>query len=233
MELRDYLAVLGRRWYIAALVPVLVLAGVLVQASQTRPSYTATAQIAVTRTPEQPPPQPDFFLYDGYYAYLSSEYLLDDLVGVVRGNVFANDVARTLAATKGVQISPDEIQAAITSDRLNRILSIHATSADPNRAVLIAQAAATTLEQKGASFFGLNGPGNGANMAMVQTPAGAASNSRRQEFLQALEVLVAIFAGVLLAFLVDYLDDTLRTPETVTATLGVPVIGSIPNGKER
>src|SRR5690606_2693122 len=123
--LKDYLAILWHRWYLVLLVPALVLVGVVVQATQTKPSYTATARVAVTHAPEVEPPQPDYFRYDDYYTYLASEYLIDDLVEVVRGNVFAADVAKTIDETTGIQVSPGEIQGAISSDRLNRILSIH------------------------------------------------------------------------------------------------------------
>lgn len=233
MELKDYLAILWHRWYLVLLVPALVLVGVVVQATQTKPSYTATARVAVTHAPEVEPPQPDYFRYDDYYTYLASEYLIDDLVEVVRGNVFAADVAKTIDETTGIQVSPGEIQGAISSDRLNRILSIHVTLPDANRATLIAQAAATTLESNAASFFGPGSPATPAIVTAVQIPEGAASNLNRQRFIQAVQVLMALFAGVLLAFLVNYLDDTLRSPEMVSAALRVPVIGTIPDGKER
>lgn len=231
MELKDYLDILRRRWYLVAIVPVIVLVGVVYQAARFSPSYTATAQIAVTSRPEQAT-TPDY-RYDNYYAYLTSEYILDDLVEVVRGNVFAADVAKTIADTHGVQVSPGQVQGAMGSSRVNRILTLTATASDPQRAVMIVQGAAATLQAKGASYFGPDSPGRSAMFEMIQQAEGAGANTQRQNLILVLQVLVALFAGVLLAFLVDYLDDTLRSPEHVTATLGLPVIGTIPNGRER
>lgn len=233
MELKDYLAVLWRRWYLVVLVPILVLGGVLYQAANAHPTYTATTRLAVVRQPEPDPTTAPYFRYDDYYTYLASEYLLDDLVEVIRGNVFAGDVAQTIASTDGVQISPGEIQADVTSARINRILTVQVTSTDPSRAVMIAQAAGKTLEQKAGSYFGYNSATQKAIVNTVQTADGAAPNTHRTQLLEALQVVVGLFAGVLIAYLVEYLDDRLRSPDTVTAALGLPVIGAIPGGKGR
>ncbi|MDI3339326.1 MAG: hypothetical protein QJR03_02215 [Sphaerobacter sp.] len=229
MELVDYLSVLRRRWPFVVVVPLLVLAAVLYQASQAPTTYTATVRLAVTRAPEPAPADPAFFRYDGYYAYLSSEYLLDDLVEVVRGNVFANDVSRMLVASDGADVSPGEIQGSISSERINRILSIHVTSRDPDRAVMLARAAGATLEQKAAEYFNFPDAQTAAIVAPVELPETAVANTQRQLLLLALQVIVGLFAGLLIAFLVDYLDDTLRSPEMVAAALDLPVIGTIPN----
>ena len=44
----------------------------------------------------------------------------------------------------------------------------------------------------------------------------------------ALEVLAALGFGVLLAFLVDYIDDTLYDAESTTAALRLPHLASVP-----
>jgi len=233
VELKDYLIVLVRRWYVVVLVPVLVLGGVLYQAAHSHPSYTASTRLSVVRQPEPDPTTAPYFRYDDYYTYLASEYLLDDLVEVIRGNVFAGDVARTIAATNNLQVSPGEIQGDITGNRINRILTVSVTSTDPSRAVLIARAAGKTLEQKAGSYFGYSGPTQGAVVTTVQTADGAAPNTHRTQLLEALQVAVGVFAGVLIAYFIEYLDDRLRSPDTVTAALGLPVIGAIPSGKGR
>ena len=231
MELKEYLAILLRRWYFVVVVPLLVLAGVIYQASQTTTTYTATLRMAVARTPDAPAPEEDFFRYDQYYAYLASEYLIDDLVEVVRGNVFAADVSRMLMASEGIEVSPGEIQGSLASERINRILTIRITSGDPNRAVVIAQAAAATLEEKAGNYFNFPNASDIVSVTPVQLPENASANSQRQQLILALQVIIGLFAGVLIAFLVDYLDDTLRSPETASAALGLPVVGTIPEGK--
>jgi len=226
MELRAYLAILWRRRWIALILPALVLAGVVLQAMQSRPSYTATARLIVTRVPQEAPP--DVFRYDEYYLYLTNEYTVDDFTEVVRGNVFAADVAQRLAQTTGMQVSAGEVQGALSVERRNRALTIRATSFDPQRAVAIAQAAAQTLEERGTQYFGFDDASRRAIISVIEQPLGAASDTRRQQMLWALQLAVAVVGGVLVAFLVDYLADTLDTAEAVQDALGLPVIGVIP-----
>jgi capsular polysaccharide biosynthesis protein len=76
-----------------------------------------------------------------------------------------------------------------------------------------------------------NVPSSATAIQTVQTPEGAASNVTKQRLVYLLQLLVAVFAGLVIAFLIDYLDDTIRSGETVTATLGLPVIGTIPTGR--
>jgi capsular polysaccharide biosynthesis protein len=40
--------------------------------------------------------------------------------------------------------------------------------------------------------------------------------------------VLAIMLGVFIAFLIEFLDTTIKTPEDVEKNLGLPVIGSIP-----
>jgi capsular polysaccharide biosynthesis protein len=230
VELKEYIVILWRRWWLVVLLPLIVLVGVLYQAASGQPTYTATAQLAVTRSPQQATiPE---FRYDEYYNYLASEYMIDDMVDIVLGNVFAQDVSETIAATNSVNVAPDEIQEAISSSRRHRILTINVTASAPERAMMIAVAAAATLEQNGTAYFGFNPAERGAIIQTVQQPLFASANTEREWLIMALEVVVALFAGVLLAFLVDYLDDTLRSPAMVSAALRIPVIGMIPGGRD-
>ena len=228
MELKAYLATLWRRWYVVVLVPAIVLVGVLFQSQQSSPTYTATAKVSVVRSSEQPN-NPNF-QYDGYYQYLASEYALDDLVQVVEGNVFADDVSKTIKTDTGQDISAGEVQGAIASSRVNRILTLSATSSSPGRAVTIASEASKTLEVKGTDYFKTT-PDVSASIQTIQQPTGAGENTSKRMILYLMQIAVAIFGGILIALFIDYLDDTLHTPEAVTTALGLPIVGVIPSDR--
>ena len=226
MELKAYLRILWERWYIVVLVPLIVLVGVVYQSRSKTLTYTSQAKMSIVRSAEQPG-ENQYFQYDGYYQYLASEYALDDLVQVVQGNVFANDVSKMIKTDSGQDISAGEVQGSITSSRVNRILTISATSSTADRATLIASEAAKTLETNGTGYFKSN-PDVGASVQTIQQALGAGANSNKRNLLYILQIAVAIFAGVVIALFVDYLDDSLRSPEAVSNALGVPVIGVIP-----
>jgi len=232
VELRAYAGVLRRYWYIVVIVPVLVLAGVLYQASRAKTSYTSKTELSVVRDQEQPPSSP-FYTYNDYYAYLASEYTLDDMVGLVQGNVFAHDVSTELAKTDGITMSTKDVQTALSSSRLNRILTIQAKADSKARAEAIAAAAGKVLAAKGTGFFGFTDPSKDAMIRTIQTATSATASTGRQRIILALQVIIGLIAGILIAFLVDYIDDTLRSPEMVSSSLRLPVIAAIPNGRQR
>ena len=226
MELKAYLRILWERWYIVALVPLIVLIGVVYQSRRSTLTYTAQAKMSIVRSAEQPG-QNQYFQYDGYYQYLASEYALDDLVQVVQGNIFASDVSKMIKNDTGQDVPAGEVQGSLTSSRVNRILTISATSSTPDRATLIASEASKTLETNGTGYFKTT-PDVGASVQTIQQALGAGANSNKRNLLYLLQIAVAIFAGVVIALFVDYLDDSLRSPEAVSTALGVPVIGVIP-----
>jgi uncharacterized protein involved in exopolysaccharide biosynthesis len=64
-----------------------------------------------------------------------------------------------------------------------------------------------------------------SNISVIQAPTLPLGPSRPNKPLNmALGLMLGLFAGVSIAFLLDYLDDTLRTKEKVERRLGVPVL---------
>ncbi|MNZ95999.1 Capsular polysaccharide type 8 biosynthesis protein cap8A [compost metagenome] len=49
----------------------------------------------------------------------------------------------------------------------------------------------------------------------------------------AVAFMLALMVGIAISFLLDYLDDTIKTEEDVEALLGVPVLSSIPSFNEK
>ncbi|HVB65788.1 MAG TPA: hypothetical protein VNE17_13720, partial [Nitrolancea sp.] len=84
------------------------------------------------------------------------------------------------------------------------------------------------LESNGTSYFKTT-PAVSASIQTIQKPLSASVNSNKRNLLYLLQIAVALFAGVVIALFVDYLDDTLRSPESVSNALGLPVIGIIPS----
>lgn len=233
MELRAYAGVIRRYWYIVVIVPVLVLAGVLYQASRAKTTYSSKVELSIVRNGDQPQSSAVYGLYNDYYNYLTSEYTLDDMVGLVQGNVFAHDVSAELAKTDGISMSTKDVQMALGSSRLNRILTIQAKADSKARAESIAAAAGKVLEAEGVGFFGFKDPSQQAMIKTIQTATSATASTNRQRIILALQVIIGIIAGILIAFLIDYIDDTLRSPEMVSSSLRLPVIAAIPNGRQR
>jgi receptor protein-tyrosine kinase len=229
MELSAYLRILARRWPVVIALPVLVLLFAVYQETGRTPTYSSTARLSVVRMPDNAPPTQ--YQYDEYYNYLSSEFAIDDLVEIVRGNVFANAVAEALQAA-GWNLSGGDVQGALGVSRQHRILSVTATSAEPERATAIAVAAAAELEQNAARYLGPPDIDMPAIVRPVQVPTGAAPDTQRTRLILLMTLVVALGVGVLLAFFVDYLDDTLYDLDAVQAVMRLPHLTTV-TGKRR
>ena len=102
MELREYWAIIRRRWWLP--VGLALLVGLITMVVQ-KPwraapaNYSASMRFNVGIQPER---IPGVYTYDRYYSMLTSEYLVDDLGEIVRSQVFANEVSQRLATIPGV-----------------------------------------------------------------------------------------------------------------------------------
>lgn len=224
MELKHYIQILRRRWWVVALVPfIVIVVGGVGYVSRT-PTFEAKARVSFKRMPDAP--IPGEFQYDEYYNYLSSEYAIDDLVEIIKGNVYSERVAERLVAD-GFVISVDEVQSMLSASREHRILAITAVSHDPDRAIRVARAGQLEIEQNAMKYLvNRNGSNRAAIIQPVQIPNEAASDQPRARLLLVLAVVVAIGAGIVLAFVVDYFDDRLHDAELASAALHLPVLAS-------
>jgi capsular polysaccharide biosynthesis protein len=229
VELNYYLSILKRRWLPVVAIPVIVLIVVIVQIAGSEPAYTASAQLTVTRVPQQI--DIDEFRYNEYYLFLSSEFLVDDLVEVVAGNVFAQDVHQRILNEFGVDVPADQVQASITSERQHRILTLDVSHDDEDAAAMIAQAATRQLNEDATRYFGFDNTERGALVEPIQIPSHASPDMGRDQIFWALQILVAIFGGLFVALFLEYIDDRLYTAEMVEQSLDLDVVGEIPSGR--
>lgn len=230
MELRRYWNIVWRyRWVVLAL-PLLV--GVISLALfLTRPvRYTAVAEVQLTLVPPQAN-NPEVFRYDNYYNYLATEYAVDDLTEVLNGNLFTEEVAETLQGPDFLlPIGSEHIYGAIDVQRKHRKLIFKVTTGQRDWSVAVARAAVLTLQRDPLQYFSRGGSDARIEAAVlpIDQPLGARSNRVTGLFNVALQTLIALFAGLGLAFLLEYLDNRLRDPDGVRDALGLPVLGRIP-----
>lgn len=228
MELYEYGRILRRRWWIPAVLTLLVAGFSALQlqpwASPPPSSYTATTRLLLGVLPVQ---NADTTSYDPrYYAWLTSEYLVDDFTEVVGSELFAEQVSNRLA-TQQISLSPGLIRGSATTGKQHRIITLQLTWPDADEAAAIASAASAELEGNASRYFRQLGT-EGATVEILDraivTPVGT---STRQRIEFPLRVALALLAGLGLAFLVDYLDNSIRLRSDLEE-LGLNAIGTIP-----
>ncbi|RME56328.1 MAG: lipopolysaccharide biosynthesis protein [Caldilineae bacterium] len=208
----------------------MTLAVALLSAVQLRPwqtpppTYTATLRMLIGVLPVE---GADPARYDPrYYAWLTSEYLVDDFTEVVASERFAAGVNRRLA-DQGISIPSGLIRGSATTGKQHRIIHLNLTWGDPAQLEAIAQAAAVELEENAAAYFSQLGTED-ALVSLLDPPAiSVVPLGVRSRLEWPLRVILALVAGVGLAFLAEYLDGTVRRAEDLEA-VGAPVLGVIP-----
>ncbi len=228
MELRAYWRIVRRRWWLPAGLTVAVLVFILIVSRpwQPRPAvFRATMRFNVGVQPER---IPGVYTFDRYYTMMASEYLVDDLSEVVRSSVFAAAVSRRLAY-QGIVVPADAIGASTQPGKLHRIFTVSVTWGDEAQLRAIAEAVVATLTQSSADFFAQFNAAE-ADIRLIDAPAiQRVGRPLREQLDLPLRVALALAAGVALAFLWDYLDDSVRDRADLER-LGLAILGEIPRG---
>ena len=246
MELRQYLAILWRRWPVIALIVGLAAVFSAVTLLTTPRTYTATVRLLV-RQEASPDTQPPYFNYDRYYNWLSNEFLSDDYALIVTSRAFAERVAQLLQANPKnpdgtprygfdtSAISADAVMGTLSADRKHRVLTITVNSGNPGRADAIANAAGDvltnqTLNKAAAPSLTQVQIQDEVQFGLLdRSSANLVASSRNRAIIDAAVRLgLGIVAALALAFLIEYFDDRLRDGAEAERLTGVPVLGSIP-----
>jgi capsular polysaccharide biosynthesis protein len=232
MELRHYLRILQRSWPLVAGLPLLVALLTLGVALAAAPRYVLTASILVTQRPIPTGGAPTILPnQDNWNSWAASEYIVDDILQLVRTRAFANDVAAWLQTQHGLQLDAGHIQRGIAAERKHRTVYLEVTADRADQARLIAEGAVAMLGQKGLAYWHRDESASLA-VAPVDMPDRAAPvrGLFGLVFDVALRTLLALILAIGLAFLRHYLDQSLHDRSEVEA-LGLEVVGTIPRDR--
>jgi capsular polysaccharide biosynthesis protein len=227
MELRAYWDILRRRWWLPLLIAALVatISAVQLRPWEARPpTYAASMRLLVGVLPATDAPES---AYDPrYYAWLTSEYLVDDFTEVVRSGLFAQNVSNRLA-NENIELPPGAIQGSAATGQQHRIITLNFGWGDEAQLVAIANAAAAEITENASLYFQALGT-EGAGVTVLDGPnVSAVGPALRDRLEWPLRVGLGVVVGLGLIFLLEYLDNSIRKRDEVE-TLGLRVIGEIP-----
>ena len=213
MELRFYLDILRRRWWILALVPVVVAAIAYILSAQEKPIYKATAVILVNQTGNSGVVQ--------YNDVLASERLTNTYAEIVERRVVLAAVVDQLKLT----ISEGELNAKVSVSAVSstQLLRVSVEDPSPALAALIANTLAQVFIEDNATQLGR--PGTVSIIDEAIEPSSPVSPDLR--FNMALGALLGVMLAVSIVAVQEYLDDTVKTPEDVEAVAGLTTLGVI------
>ncbi len=222
MELRAYWNVVRRRWWIIAILVVVVFGASYLLTPRPTTTYTASMRFTVGLASENLPITSTLNYDPAYYDWLVSEYITDDFSEVVKSGLFAQDVG----ACAGVPVSG--IEGAANTQKQHRILTLTISSQNKDQLTTIANCAAKSLRDDNAKYFAQLNTYR-ASIQIIDGPNISESTTDLRGRLDLpVRVVLAAIAGIALAFLIDYLDDSVRSAQDLEQ-LGMPVLGEIPH----
>jgi hypothetical protein len=223
MELRAYWQVLKRRWLLVVLPAIVVLVIGLITYDPPAQAYNVGVRFIAGQEPSQLATESD---EQRLANWQTSEYIVNTLSSWVRGGQFAGLVSQRLAE-QGIDVPAPIIQASIAADDARSMMTLYMTYSDPVALEEMMDAAATVLMEQNSEGLPQLG-GEQAEFVQLDEPL---VNPVPAGILDQLElplrITLAIGAGVGLAFLVEYLDPTVRDREEVES-MGIAVVGEIP-----
>lgn len=220
MELRHYASIIVRRLWIIILLLGIILIGYLIWQPVRPTTYQAHMRFVVGVVPE---PQGDYYAFDRYYTWLTAEYLVDDLAEVVKSRAFASQVADH----SGLAVPPGAIHGATAAGKTHRVLNVNITWGNEAELGSLANATVVVLTEEAGVFFAQLATED-AVVSLIDPPQiGLVGRSLRDRLDLPLRLLLGLAAGIGLAFVLDYLDLTIRDRDELAA-LGLPIMAEIP-----
>ncbi|NDJ53171.1 MAG: hypothetical protein GYB68_08825 [Chloroflexi bacterium] len=224
MELRQLIQVILRRWWIIAIPTVVALAAGIYSFATT--PVVGSFSTAIRFTAAAPPEDGVTYEDESYYPWLASEFVVNALTDWVRTSSFANEVSLRLA-DEGLEIAPGAIQASIAADNVRSVMTVFINWGNPDELMQIAEAVIAVLQNDSALYF----PQLNADEVDVVPldspsvgPVPPALTTRLDPFIR---IALGAIAGLGLAFLVEYLDPTIRGRRDIER-LGLSILAEVP-----
>lgn len=225
MELRALFKVVRRRWWLIALPALAALAYAIYGYLKTPQSggYATSIRFTAAQPPEASGPAIED---SSYYQWLTSEYVVNGLTDWIKTNSFAEAVSQELSR-KGVTIPAAQLQGTMIPDNARSVMVVSLNWGNDQQLAAISAAVTEVLvNRSGEAFPQLTR--TGVEVKPLDTPVIVAVPPSLSNRLNPLiRFGLGLVAGVALAFLVEYLDPTVKDRDDVQA-LGLPLLAEVP-----
>jgi capsular polysaccharide biosynthesis protein len=226
MELRLIGKVLLRRWWLIAIPVVMVLlVSVVTYSPPPAAGFNVGMNFIVSQTPAELAQNPD---ENRYYNWLTSEYIVNGLTDWVIGGEFKTAVSAQLA-TQGIDAPPHTFH--VVADNVRSKLQLSVQHGNAETLAQIMDATVVVLSTQNAAALPQLGGETAVIIPVDQPVVTAIPSGIRSQLDIPLRVALALFVGVGLALLAEYLDTTIRSRDE-TEQLGLPVLGEIPKNRK-
>ncbi|WP_462410334.1 YveK family protein [Neobacillus sp. Marseille-QA0830] len=179
------------------------------------PIYQASTQILVNQTKN------DQSLYSTNEVQTNLQ-LINTYNVIIKSPAILDKVAEEL----DLNMTTSELNGKITvgSEKDSQVVNVSVQDPDPKTAATIANKTAEVFKQQIVQIMNVN---NVSVLAWADVPANSSPIKPRPLLNVAIAIVVGLMAGVGLAFLLEYLDNTIKNEQDIEKQLELPILGVI------
>jgi capsular polysaccharide biosynthesis protein len=218
LQIRDYWLIFSKRWWLIVLVAAVACISSFVYSRFQKPVFRSEVQLAVT------PSRLDYGL----------TLVIDNLLTQYQTQLLTRRLASIVDDSLKLDLPTDTLLGKVKVSAVSNgyLLDITVDDYDPNRAQDIALVwAQKFIEQHQADMAPLD-PQNRIEVTMLDKPLpGTLAFPQTKQYVLAAGVL-GLVVGAVLAFVLEYLDDSLKTSEDVERFTGLATVGIVPVASE-
>jgi capsular polysaccharide biosynthesis protein len=213
VQIRAYLAVLARRWWIIGLVALSATLCSFLFSRLQAPVYRSSVLLMSTARLD-------------WGTTMTVQIYLKQQEEQLKTTTLASKVSERMR----LDLPPDAILGKITTKSYpeSTTVRLDVEDLDGDRARKIALGYGQIFEEEKAAEYSLVAPENRIRVTMLEEPGLGVLIRPNTRANTAAGAVLGLLLGLLLAVAVEYLDDTLRTPEEISRYLSLPILGSIP-----
>jgi capsular polysaccharide biosynthesis protein len=234
LELREYWSIIRRRWWLPVAITLVALIASTVVGVRGAAAFKTDMRIAVSTIPV-PDPTNALYYDPSYYANLDSEYLADDMSELMTSRAFASEIQRELSTANGTNIDLTAIVNATRTKKTHRFIDVTVSTPTPEEGQAIAGSISRILADPAHLGMYLKAlTAYNTHMTVVTPPDTHRANSPVGLASEiGLRSVIGLLVGIALAFLLDYLDSSVRSRRDAESLLQLPVLGEIPRPTRR
>ncbi|WP_461672895.1 YveK family protein [Priestia megaterium] len=223
ISLRYLSQVLRKRlWLIALIAIIATIISAIISFFVLTPVYQTSTQILVNQAKSEQQ------LYN-VGAVQTNVQLISTYNDIIKSPAILDTVVKQLKLDSSAKSLSGQIK--VTSAENSQVALITVQDTNAKRATEIANTTASVFQQKVPKIMNMNID----NVSILSKADLAASKSpvKPQPILNiAIALVVGLTVGVGLSFLLEYLDNTIKTEQDIESVLDLPVMGVIPNIKD-
>jgi capsular polysaccharide biosynthesis protein len=214
VQLRDYWVVISKRWWLILLIAFAATLGSYGFSKLQEPVYRSTIKLTVT------PSRMDYGL----------TMVIESLLRQYSERLRTDKIAEAVNARLQLDLPTEKLKGKVRVSPVpeDYILMVTVDDSDPNRARDIAYALADEFVNQQQILMAPVNPTDRIEVSILDRPTpGELFYPKTRQFALAAAAL-GLVIGLLLAFLLEYLDDTLKTADDVERFASLSVLGAIP-----